>query len=359
MEIASPPHLTDRPSESDTDPAELPTHRPRGKTQPKPKRKLALTPEITDRPSSDESAVEVVDLTGSQPRRRGATNSQTVAEADTTTPTSAMHASASSKIAPSKRIFVKSRPGAKTGTDNFVDTTSKIAQETPHTFTLTDGRVIRKNLTRTFLDPPRRGTFGTPPRLLYERVFVSPSATRAYQASLSAAARASRRLRNRYLSRLTSPAAQQPATTAPRDPSPPRRSTRARKAVVVPGAVPIAYTSRAPTTETVWLKCEPEDPTPTADPMTDPLEPQPTLPPLTPFRRLDDIPLHRLSFYPKSAVVRRLLPTPDPITLAAKIQDATATVDPSNKDLLQMHIDVVHETVHWQCLRQAKLPSRP
>ncbi len=241
-----------------------------------------------------------------------------------------MHAPASSNIAPSQRIFVKSRPGAKTGTNNFVDITSKIAQETPHTFILTDGRVIRKNFTRTCLDPPRRGTFGTPPRLLYERVVVSPSATRAYQASLSAAARASRRLRNRYMSRLTSPAAQQPAPIAPRDQSPPRRSTRARKAVVVPGAVPIAYASRAPTNETVCPKREPEDPAMTADPMTDPLEPPPTLPPLTPYRRLDDIPLHRLSFYPKPAVVRRLLPTPDPTTIAATIQDATATVDPSN-----------------------------
>ena len=74
---------------------------------------------------------------------------------------------------PKKRsgTFMKRRQQAKTGTNNFVEITMYIVRETLHQFTLVNGKVIRKNDTRKFLDPPE-GTFGTPSKLEKVRVFV-------------------------------------------------------------------------------------------------------------------------------------------------------------------------------------------
>ncbi len=254
MKTASSNHLASRDSESDTDPDSPQPPVTRSGRRTRASRPASPSVESVIIQSSDETAVEVVYFTDSVPRRRGAARTQTVAEADTRTPTKTTRVNTPSKIA-HKRIFMKTRPGAKIGTHNFVEITGNIALETPNTFTLTDGRAIRKNLTRTCLDPPRRGTFGTPPRLLYELVFVSLSATRAYQSSLSAAPKASRGLRNRYMARAAlSSAANSPsptihpqsATASPVDSLPVRRSSRVRRAVVTPGAVPALYLALYP-----------------------------------------------------------------------------------------------------------------
>ena len=65
---------------------------------------------------------------------------------------------------PKERIFMKKRGQAKAGANNFVEFTHVITKETPHTFTLVNGKVVRENEMRKCLDTPEPpvGSFGTP-----------------------------------------------------------------------------------------------------------------------------------------------------------------------------------------------------
>ncbi len=191
--------------------------------------------------------------------------------------------------APRSQVYMKRRPCAKTGTYNFVNISNSIVAESPRTYTLSNGKIVRKNHTRLCLDPPRPGTFGTPGRLLHQRVFVSPSATAAYRSSLQAAARQTQTPQKHRSSPTTFEVHPTPSPTA----SPVRRSSRVRKAVVIPGAVPIAATTssaaRPPARRTQWVKQESFSSLPLRWPHNL------SLPTLTPWinRRLFPI-LHRL-----------------------------------------------------------------
>ncbi len=255
-EIASPNLLTDRDSESDTDPEDIP---------PTKSRKPATS--AADN-SDDESAVEVVDLTSPAQSPSRPVAAPTNSPAPGVNPHHT-NVDKTGKSATRFKIYMKGRPSAKAGTNNFVNISHLVAAESPHTYTLSNGKVIRKIFTRICLDNPRPGTFGTPSRLQYHRVFVSPRAEAAYQSSLSVAARQSRRRRQRHMenrnARPQTPQRlrNQPTrfevadTPSPEVTTPPqavRRSNRQRKAVVVPGAT---RTPRPAPKRTLWIKPEP------------------------------------------------------------------------------------------------------
>ncbi len=92
--------------------------------------------------------------------------------------------------------------------------TDLIVSETLHTCTLQSGRVDRKNYVRICLRTPRPGTFGTPARLEYERVFFNPSATKQHRQDLARRAKLSRARRLQFqahLRRSSSPPAALPS----------------------------------------------------------------------------------------------------------------------------------------------------
>ncbi len=157
---SSPNHTCTQGEQSDTDDEHLPQTRVECPSPP--------VIDITES-SDDSSILEPL----SEVRRK-------LVDQAAPSPTSA--ALPSSPTSPRKQIFLKSQPGAKSGSPVYFDITDKIASSTPHTYTLTSGQVVRKNFTRTStpLPPPspKRGTFGTPCKLEYCRAFVHPETTR-------------------------------------------------------------------------------------------------------------------------------------------------------------------------------------
>ena len=138
----------------------------------------------------------------------------------------------------SKRLFLKTRPEAKAGTGVFSDISNRITTESPHTYTLTDGRVVRKNNTKiqSVLNQPtspRRGPFGTPCKLEFCCAFVHREQTKQHERWLRNEERKSAKLRAQYHRHQ----AQNP--NSPTSPNP-RRSTRRRTAVDRSGGIPIA-----------------------------------------------------------------------------------------------------------------------
>ena len=145
-----------------------------------------------------------------------------------------------------KRIFMKKRVQAKAGANNFVEVTRVIVKETPHTFTLVNGKVVRKNEKRKCLDTPEPpvGTFGTPCKLLRERVFVHPENTKKHEQWLARETRKRSQKRAAYKAKRWAEKQQRSSPTEVESTeklksSEPRTSTRQRRAVDKSGGVPI------------------------------------------------------------------------------------------------------------------------
>ena len=99
------------------------------------------------------------------------------------------------------RANLKEKLGqTKAGANIFVEVTHVKAKETPHTFTRVNGNVVRKNEMRNCLDTPEPpvGTFGTPCKLLQERIFVHPENTREHEQWVAREARKSSKKRAEY-----------------------------------------------------------------------------------------------------------------------------------------------------------------
>ncbi len=241
---ASYSHVTTRDSESDTDLDETTFVRV------EPNRKYRAK-KATTTPSS-ETESDVAELISDEESQRSApsgehagstSGSASVVEVQSEVPST--HSEV--KKTPNERIFMKKRTQAKAGANNFVDVTHLIAKETPHTFTLTNGKVVRKNEMRKCLDTPEppAGTFGTPCKLLRERVFVHPENTKKHEQWLARETKKSRRKREAYRAKRwaekqrSAEAAQRSAeqTVAPA----PRQSQRPRRATDTPGGVPICF----------------------------------------------------------------------------------------------------------------------
>ncbi len=157
-------------------------------------------------------------------------------------------------------VFMKRREQAKTGSNNFVEVTHLIAGETPHTFTLVNGKVYRKNDTRRCLEP-REGAFGTPCKLERVRAFVHPETTKQHEQWLRKESAKSKRKREAYRHEMmatpqtprklqTSPSTFQiedtpaPSSSSAEVPSATRQrmSKRHRAAVNKAGGIPICAT---------------------------------------------------------------------------------------------------------------------
>ena len=179
---ASDHHVTNRDSESDTDIEEEAFVRIEPNKQYSA-RKAAPTP-------SSESEADVAEIISDDESQKA-----TEASMEAKSPPSE-----GQKSPPNERIFMKKRNQAKAGANNSVEVTHIIAKETPHTFTLVNGKVVRKNEMRKCSDTPEPpvGTFGTPCKLLRERVFVHPENTKKHEQCLARETRKSSRKRAAY-----------------------------------------------------------------------------------------------------------------------------------------------------------------
>ncbi len=141
---------------------------------------------------------------------------------------------------------MKKRGQAKAGAKNFVKVALVIAKETPHTFTLVNGKVVRKNEMRKCLDTPEPpvGRFGTPCKLLRERVVVHPENTKKHEQLLARETRKSRKKRATYKAKRWAEKQQRCAEAERKraeksEMAAKTTSTRPRRAIDKAGGVPI------------------------------------------------------------------------------------------------------------------------